>query len=81
MSVILHSPGPQANFKRGPHWYHESPFLPYCWEDRRQELGAPSLKHAARQKALEDQSALRLEMFENIPWPIALELWEYLGHW
>ncbi|CAI7619313.1 unnamed protein product [Penicillium pancosmium] len=79
MSVILHSSGPQANFKKGPHWYHESPFLPYCWEDR-QEPGAPSLKHTARQKALEDQSELRLEMFENIPWPIALELWEYLGH-
>ncbi|KAJ5575189.1 hypothetical protein N7450_009088 [Penicillium hetheringtonii] len=78
MSIILHSPGPQSNFKKGAHWYHESPFLPFCWEDRH-ELGAPSLKHAARQKSLEDQSALKPEMFESIPWPIALELWEYLG--
>jgi len=80
MSIVLHSPGPQANFKKGAHWYHESPFLPFCWEDRH-ELGAPSLKHAARQKSLEDQSALKPEMFENIPWPIAFELWEYLGRW
>ncbi|KAJ5948619.1 hypothetical protein N7454_001926 [Penicillium verhagenii] len=78
MGTIHHySEGPQNNFSRGPHWNHESPFLPVDWETT-QELGAPSLKHAAMKAVLYDQSELKPEMFEHVPWLIAEYLWRCL---
>ncbi|KAJ6096136.1 hypothetical protein N7486_006882 [Penicillium sp. IBT 16267x] len=67
----------QTDFSRGPHWNHESPFLPVDWETT-QEQGAPSLKHAAMKRVLRDQSALKIEMFEHVPWLIAEHLWDNL---
>ncbi|OQD75175.1 hypothetical protein PENDEC_c008G05324 [Penicillium decumbens] len=78
MSISRHSPCPQTDFGRGPNWLHESPFLPLLWEQT-QDLGAPSLKHAAMKKALMDQSALKPELFAQIPWHVAHYLWECLG--
>ncbi|KAJ5648045.1 hypothetical protein N7490_004417 [Penicillium lividum] len=78
MSIIKHySEGPQNDFSRGPHWNHESPFLPVDWETT-QKRGAPSLKHAAMKRVLRDQSELRSEMFADIPWIIAEYLWQCL---
>lgn len=80
MAVSLHSPGPQFDFGKGSHWLHESPFLPVLWEQT-QELGAPSLKHAAMKKLLSDQSLLTTELFTHVPWQIAEYLWGCLGQW
>lgn len=80
MAVFLSSPGPQFDFGKGPHWLHESPFLPLLWEQT-QELGAPSLKHAAMKRVLMDQSLLTPELFAQVPWHIAKYLWECLGQW
>ncbi|KAJ5122597.1 hypothetical protein N7448_003731 [Penicillium atrosanguineum] len=78
MSIIHHSPGPQTTFGRGPHWLHESPFLPPLWETT-QDVGAPSLKHSAMKCILSDQSLLKREHFAHVPWPLAKYLWECLG--
>lgn len=80
MSVYLISPAPQSDFGRGPHWLHESPFLPFLWETT-QERGASPLKHAAMKQVLMDQSVLNAELFEHVPWRIAQYLWECLGRW
>lgn len=80
MSIILRSLRPQHDFGRGPHWLHESPFLPVLWEQT-QAHGAPSLKHAAMKQLLQDQSALNKELFQHVPWHFALYLWECLGRW
>ncbi|KAJ5525096.1 hypothetical protein N7494_011746 [Penicillium frequentans] len=77
-SVAQYSLYAQTDFSRGPHWNHESPFLPVDWETT-QERGAPSLKHAAMKRVLRDQSALKVEMFEHVPWLIAEYLWDCLG--
>ncbi|CEJ54369.1 hypothetical protein PMG11_00686 [Penicillium brasilianum] len=79
MSIILDSPAAQHDFCRGSHWYHESPFLP-IGETRGNEPGASSLKDMATRCLVMDQSALKLELFENVPWKIAKELWEFLGN-
>lgn len=79
-SVAHYSLYAQTDFSRGPHWNHESPFLPVDWETT-QERGAPSLKHAAMKRVLRDQSALKVEMFEHVPWLIAKYLWDCLGKW
>jgi hypothetical protein len=79
MSIILDSPAAQHDFSRGSHWYHESPFLP-IGKSRGNEYGASSLKDTATRRLVMDQSALRLELFENVPWKIAKELWEFLGN-
>jgi hypothetical protein len=78
MSIILDSPSAQHDFSRGPYWYHESPFLPIGESDRN-EPGSPSLKDTAIRRLLMDQSALKPELFEHVPWKIAKELWEFLG--
>ncbi|KAJ6120020.1 hypothetical protein N7523_004300 [Penicillium sp. IBT 18751x] len=78
MSIVHHSPGPQTDFGRGPHWLHESPFLPPLWETV-QDVGAPSLKHSAMKRILSDQSRLKREHFAHIPWLLAKYLWECLG--
>lgn len=80
MAVSLRSPGPQFDFGRGSHWLHESPFLPVLWEQT-EDLGAPSLKHAAMKRLLSDQSLLTVELFAQVPWHIAKYLWECLGQW
>ena len=79
MSIILDSPAAQHDFSRGSHWYHESPFLP-IGEGGENEPGAPSLKDTATRRLVMDQSALKPELFENVPWKIAKELWEFLGN-
>ena len=71
----------QTDFKRGPHWNHESPFLPIGWDSNPPARGVRSLKVIARKKLLSDQSALSPELFQSVPWKIAKELWEYLGSW
>ncbi|KAJ5218985.1 uncharacterized protein N7498_001084 [Penicillium cinerascens] len=78
MSISRYSSCPQTDFGRGPHWLHESPFLPHLWETT-QDVGAPSLKHAAMKMALVDQSALKPDLFAQLPWHIAHYLWECLG--
>lgn len=80
MAVSLYSPGPQSDFGKGPHWLHESPFLPVLWEQT-QDIGSPSLKHAAMKRVLSDQSLLKPELFAQVPWHIAEYLWECLGQW
>lgn len=80
MSVVWRSFAPQSDFGRGPHWLHESPFLPILWEET-QDLGAPSLKHAAMKIVLMDQSMLTPKLFAQVPWRIAEYLWGCLGRW
>lgn len=75
-----HSNSIQTDFGRGPHWLHESPFLPPLWENT-QDVGAPSLKHAAMRTLLSDQSALKTEHFMHVPWLLALYLWDCLKRW
>ncbi|KAJ5157372.1 uncharacterized protein N7482_008472 [Penicillium canariense] len=78
MSIIFESPSAQHDFSRGPHWYHESPFLPLGGNEEK-KAGASSLKDTATRCLFMDQSAVKPELFENIPWMIARELWEYLS--
>lgn len=78
MSIILDSPSTQHDFGRGPHWYHESPFLP-IGESEENEFGVASLKDTATRRLFMDQSALKPEIFEHVPWKIARELWGFLG--
>lgn len=79
MSIILKSPSAQHDFGRGPHWYHESPFLPFA-DSEQTHLGSSSLKDTATRRLFKDQSELKPELFENVPWKIAEELWAFLGH-
>ncbi|KAJ5172106.1 hypothetical protein N7492_004699 [Penicillium capsulatum] len=66
---------PQNSFGRGAHWLHESPFLPVGWETTNAS-GTASLKHTAMRVLMKDQSLLRSEMFENVPWLVAKFIWE-----
>ncbi|KAJ5679035.1 hypothetical protein N7462_007279 [Penicillium macrosclerotiorum] len=78
MSVVLTSVSPQNNFSRGPHWNHESPFLPFSALETKPGPGAPSLKELAIKCLFKDQSILKPELFQNVPWMLAKKLWEYL---
>ena len=78
MSIELVSPAPQTDFGRGPHWLHESPFLPVDWDWKPTSRTVASLKQMAMKRVLADQSALKVAHFKSIPWPIAKWMWESL---
>ncbi|KAJ5625640.1 hypothetical protein N7510_001949 [Penicillium lagena] len=63
---------------QAPVWFHESPHLPYGWEASN-DRGAGSLKHAAMRATLQDQSLLKPDMFDHVPWLLAKYLWDSLG--
>ncbi|CAL5867435.1 uncharacterized protein PFLUO_LOCUS1654 [Penicillium psychrofluorescens] len=65
---------------QAPAWFHENPYLPYGWETSN-ERGAGSLKHAAMRATLQDQSLLKPDMFDHVPWLLAKYLWDSLGRW
>ncbi|KGO76550.1 hypothetical protein PITC_088290 [Penicillium italicum] len=77
MSIILEDNQPPGFLRLGPTWYHEIPFLPYGWETTN-DRGSGSLKHAAMKALLQDQSALKPELFEYVPWCLAKYLWDTL---
>ncbi|KAK4863426.1 hypothetical protein LT330_002204 [Penicillium expansum] len=77
MSIILEDNQPPGFLRLGPTWYHEIPFLPYGWETTN-DRGSGSLKHAAMKALLQDQSALKPELFEYVPWYLAQYLWDAL---
>ena len=64
--------------KKGPSWVHEDPYLTIGWEDI-SESGASSLKHSSMRQILSDQSMLTPDLFANVPWKLALYLWECMG--
>ncbi|EPS27729.1 hypothetical protein PDE_02673 [Penicillium oxalicum 114-2] len=78
MSIILDSQSTQSDFRRGPYWYHESPFLPFG-DSGGNHVGAPSLKASAMRGLLSDQSLINAGLFKHVPWKMAREIWEYLG--
>ena len=80
MNIFLTSEGPQHNFKKGPQWMHESPYLPPDWETT-SPVGTSSLKHIAMRVFLSDQSLLSPEHFATIPWHIARYIWESMHRW
>jgi hypothetical protein len=80
MSVIFRDNQPQGYFPRGENWFHEIPFLPHGWETTN-DHGSGSLKHAAMKALLKDQSQLKPELFEIVPWHLAKYLWDALGRW
>lgn len=71
---------PRRTFVNGPSWVHESPYLPHGWEELSAK-GAPSLKHIAMKKVLDDQRVLSASLFGMLPWHIASYLWDCLGRW
>ncbi|KAJ5611736.1 hypothetical protein N7528_008841 [Penicillium herquei] len=73
-----HSEGPQTNFNRGAHWNHQSPFWPPGSGWPIPTRGARSLKDTAIRLAVKDQSLLTPDLFKNIPWSIAEEIWNHL---
>ncbi|KAJ6021020.1 hypothetical protein N7540_006524 [Penicillium herquei] len=73
-----HSEGPQTNFNRGPLWLHQSPFWPPGSGWPTPPKGTRSLMDTAIRVATKDQSLLKPELFKNIPWHIAEEIWETL---
>ncbi|KAJ5615623.1 hypothetical protein N7537_000737 [Penicillium hordei] len=77
MSIILEDNQPPGFVRLGPTWYHEIPFLPYGWETTN-DRGSGSLKHAAMKALLQDQSALKPELFEYVSWYLAKYLWDAL---
>lgn len=80
MSIILEDHQPPGLTRLGPTWYHEIPFLPHGWETTN-DHGSGSLKHAALKSLVRDQSALRPELFEHVPWYLAKYIWDALGRW
>ncbi|KAJ5748202.1 uncharacterized protein N7511_009898 [Penicillium nucicola] len=75
---LLYWKGPQGYFSRGENWFHEIPFLPHGWETTNVQ-GSGTLKHAAMKALLQDQSQLKSELFEIVPWHLAKYLWDALG--
>jgi hypothetical protein len=80
MNVSLFTELADYDFQRGAHWYHECPFLPCDWETTN-AVGAGTLKHAAMRRFMLDQSSLRPEHFECIPFYLAKYLWECMYRW
>ncbi|CAG8353523.1 unnamed protein product [Penicillium salamii] len=78
MSIILEDHQPPSLTRLGPTWYHEIPFLPHGWETTN-DHGSGSLKHAALKSLVRDQSALKPELFEHVPWCLAKYIWDALG--
>lgn len=79
-SVLLRGGRPQNDFKRGAHWFHESPFLPYGWGVESPK-GASSLKQMSMRATVRDQSILTPDLFHNVPYSLAEYLWYSLGEW
>ncbi|KXG45206.1 uncharacterized protein PGRI_041190 [Penicillium griseofulvum] len=77
MSIILEDNQRPQFLRLGPTWYHEIPFLPHGWETTN-DRGSGSLKHAAMKALLQDQSALKPELFEYVHWYLAKYLWDSL---
>lgn len=69
---------PPVSFSNGPSWVHESPYLYKDFEEKPQ-FGASRLKELAMKRTLSDQRSLVAELFANVPWDIANEMWECLG--
>ncbi|KAJ5818667.1 hypothetical protein N7474_004258 [Penicillium riverlandense] len=78
MLFISTRPFDTGDPSQAPAWFHESPYLPYGWETSN-ERGAGSLKHAAMRATLQDQSLLKPDMFDHVPWLLAKYLWDSLG--
>lgn len=66
-------------FREGmdPRWVHENPLLEMDFTEQ-PDRGSVTLRHLSRKKVLRDQRLLNSSHFENIPWHVAKELWEYL---
>ncbi|KAJ5085426.1 hypothetical protein N7532_010197 [Penicillium argentinense] len=78
--LLFTSREPSSTFNRGPHWYHESPWLPLGHDAlSNNALGSRSLKQTALLKTLHDQSLLDPASFKNVPWLLAKEIWDFLG--
>lgn len=43
--------------------------------------GVPSLRYLAMRQTLADQRYLRPELFKDVPWFMAEEMWDCLGRW
>ncbi|GAD93314.1 conserved hypothetical protein [Paecilomyces variotii No. 5] len=69
---------PPVSFSNGPSWVHESPYLYKDFEEKR-PVGASRLKELAMKRVLSDQRSLTPELFANVPWDIAHEMWQCLG--
>ncbi|KAJ5736920.1 uncharacterized protein N7483_002045 [Penicillium malachiteum] len=74
-----HSEGPQTNFNRGPLWLHQSPYWPPGSGWPTPPRGTRSLMDTAIRIATKDQSLLTPDLFKNIPWHIAEEIWNHLA--
>ncbi|KAJ9297751.1 hypothetical protein DTO271G3_3972 [Paecilomyces variotii] len=69
---------PPVSFSNGPSWVHESPYMYKDFEEKT-PVGVSRLKALAMKQALSDQRNLTPELFANVPWDIAHEMWLCLG--
>lgn len=69
---------PPVSFSNGPSWVHESPYMYKDFEEKT-PVGVSRLKELAMKRVLSDQRSLTPELFTNVPWDIAHEMWLCLG--